>query len=204
MQQNLKPEERELIKLIGFFKKKAQQLIAEERLPAEYNEMIETSDKLVEHINLHANKREVIIGEREQLQQMMKDNAQCPKCASAEKLKHVGIDKNEQGWKSNKYKCRNCNIEFVWNAPNNPWDMIPYVENFVFELRKKMEGSTDRDRELVEKAISDMENNMTRLKPIVEASDQDWAELEAQEKDLAELVHRFKKQLMIEKIRMED
>ena len=204
MQQNLKPEEREVIKLVGFFKKKAEQLLNEGKLPDEYRQLVETSEKLVEQINLHANKREIILGERDQLQNLMRDNAACPKCTSAEKLKHTGTDKSEQGWISNKYKCRHCNIEFVWNAPNNPWHMIPYVEHFVAELRRKTEGATERDRQLVETAIKDMEGNMVKLKPIVEASDADMAELEMAEKEMAELVHRFKKHLMIEKIKIED
>ena len=87
MQQNLKQEEREVIKLVGFFKKKAEKMLEEEKLPEEYRQLIETSDKLVEQINLHAAKRKAVLDEREQLQNLLKDNAQCPKCSKNEKLK---------------------------------------------------------------------------------------------------------------------
>lgn len=205
MQQDLKPEEREVIKLVGFFKKRAVQLLEENKLPQEYKELIETADKLVEQINLHAKTRETILSERDQLNKLIRDNAQCPKCFSAEKLKMVGTDKSPEGWVSNKYKCRGCNVEFVWNAPNNPWDMIPYVEKVVDELRKKTdslpEGNTKTSTLA---AIEQMEGNISKLKPIVEASNQDMADLEARDKEIEEVVKKFKKHLQIEKIRMED
>ncbi|HWY10881.1 MAG TPA: hypothetical protein VN026_06140 [Bacteroidia bacterium] len=205
MEQNLKQEEREVIKLIGFFKKRAEQMLEEKKLPEEYRQLIETADKLVDQINLHAHKRETVLSEREQLQNLVRDNAQCPKCASNEKLKLIGTDKNEQGWKSNKYKCRNCNIEFVWNAPNNPWDMIPYVEHIINKLRNDTKAELqDNDRKSIEAAIAQMEDNLAKLKPIIEASDLDMADLETRDKEMEELVHKFKKHLMIEKIRMED
>lgn len=205
MHENLKPEEREVIKLVGFFKKRAIQLIEEKKLSEEYNELIETADKLVEQINLHAQKREIVLGEREQLENLVRDNARCPKCESNEKLKLVGTDKSEQGWKSNKYKCRGCNIEFVWNAPNNPWDMIPYVEHMISQLKISAEKNmSDADRSALETAIVQMEGNIAQLKPIVEASNQDMADLETRDKEMEEVVRKFKKHLQIEKIRMED
>lgn len=205
MDQNLKQEEREVIKLVGFFKKRAEKLLEEKKLPEEYKQLIETADKLVEQITLHAKKRETVLSERNILESMLKDNAQCPKCFSNEKLKLVGTDKNEHGWKSNKYKCRGCNIEFVWNTPNNPWDMIPYVEDFVGKLKEKIKGEPDDATRIEsEMAIQQMEDNIAKLKPIVEASDLDMADLEARETEMAEVVHKFKKHLLIEKIRMED
>jgi hypothetical protein len=204
MQGNLKQEEREVIKLVGFFKKRAVQLMEEKKLSEDYKQLIETADKLVEQINLHAQKRDIVLGEREQLQNLVRDNAQCPKCFSNEKLKIVGTDKSEQGWKSNKYKCRGCNIEFVWNAPNNPWDMIPYVEHMIDKLRTQVNAEQEEDRKAIEAAVTQMEDNLSKLKPIIEASDLDIVDLEAREKEMSEVVHTFKKHLMIEKIKMED
>ncbi len=205
MENNLKPEEREVIKLVGFFKKRAVQLLEEGKLPDEYKELIATSDKLVEQINLHAKTRETILSEREQLENLIKDNAQCPKCFSAEKMKLIGTDKSPEGWVSNKYKCRTCNIEFVWNAPNNPWDMIQYVEKIVAGLRQKTEVLPDNEaKKSTETAIAQMEGNIAKLKPIVEASNLDMADLEARDKEMEEVVKKFKKHLQIEKIRIED
>jgi hypothetical protein len=205
MSQNFKPEEREVVKLVGFFKKRAEQLITENKLSDEYKQMIETCDKLVAQMELHAKNREIILAEREQLKNMVKDNAKCPKCDSNSNLKHIGTDKNEQGWKSNKYKCRKCNIEFVWNAPNNPWDMIPYVESFLVNLENKMNGQEDESlKQSTQDVLNLMKANLDKLKPVVEASDQDMAELEAREAEMSEMVRKVKKHLLIEKIRMED
>lgn len=205
MSQNLKPEERELIKLVGFFKKRAEKMIEEEKVDAEYNQLIETCDKLVSQIELHARNREIVLGEREQLKALVKDNAVCPKCSSNANLKMIGTDVNEKGWKSNKYKCRKCNIEFVWNAPNNPWDMIPYVENFLANLETKLNEEPDQSlKDHTTDVLNLMKANLQKLKPVVEASDLDLAELEEREKEMADMVHKFKKHLLIEKIRMED
>lgn len=202
MDQQLKPEERELVKLVHYFKKRAEILIIENKLDDEYRQMLGTCDKLTEQLYVHAKSRQTVLAEREQLQNLVKDNAKCPSCNSNEMLKVIGVDTNEQGWKSNKYKCRRCNITFVWNTPNNPWDMIPYVENFLAGLEAKInEGAAE---EQVLPALQQMKLNLAKLKPVVEASDLDFAELEEREKQMADLVNKFKKHLMIEKIRMEN
>ncbi len=206
MNQELKQEEREVIKLVGFFKKKAESWSADVEIPEEFKQLIETCDKLVEQINLHAQSREVIISERELLKKLVKDNALCPRCNKSENLKVIGTEKNEKGWQSNKYKCRKCNITFVWNAPNNPWDMIPYVESVVAEIEKK---AADKDLDESTKqhysdSIAQMKGNLEKLKPVVENSATDIANLELRDKEMAEIVHKFKKHLMIEKIKLED
>ncbi len=48
MEQNLKQEEREVIKLIGFFKKRAEQMLEEKKLPEEYKQLIEKAEKLLD------------------------------------------------------------------------------------------------------------------------------------------------------------
>jgi len=206
MDQNLKPEERELVKLVTYFKKRAEILIIENRLDEEYRQMLDTCDKLTEQLDLHAKNRQVILSEREQLRSLVKDNAKCPSCASNEQLKVIGTDKNEKGWKSNKYKCRRCNITFVLNTPNNPWDMIPYVENFISNMEDKLNnGQLDEaSKQQTALALEQMKVNLSKLKPVVETSDLDFAELEEREKQMAEMVHKFKKHLMIEKIRLEN
>ena|SRR6218665_800995 len=202
MDPELKPEERELIKLVHYFKKRAEILIIENKLDDEYRQMLDTCDKLTEQLQAHAKNRQTVLAEREQLQSLVKDNAKCPTCASNEMLKVIGVDINEQGWKSNKYKCRRCNITFVWNTPNNPWDMIPYVEHFLQKLQANLAGGQANEQVLP--ALEGMRANLAKLKPVVEASDLDFAELEEREKQMADLVHKFKKHLLIEKIRMEN
>lgn len=205
MDQNLKPEERELVRLVNFFRKRGEILIIENKLGDEYKQLMETCDKFVDQLKLHAKSRETILNEREQLKGMVKDNAKCPECLSAIHLKVIGFDTNSKGWKSNKYKCRRCNISFVWNAPNNPWDMIPYVESFIVDMEKKLSESEDEvTKEQTTLMLAQMKQNIGKLKPIVEASDLDMKELEEREKEMAAIVHKFKKHLMIEKIKMED
>lgn len=204
MNPNLKAEERELVKLVQYFKKRAEILIIENKLDDEYSQMLDTCDKLVERLYEHAEKRQTVLSEREQLQGMVRDNARCPKCNSAEMLKVIGFDTTPQGWKSNKYKCRKCNIAFVWNTPNNPWDMIPYVEKFISDTEQKLSGQTPEEQSMTVMAIEQMKQNMTRLKPVVDASDLDMKELDERELQMSDLVRKLKKHLLIEKIKMED
>lgn len=206
MNQDLKPEERELVKLVQYFKKRAEKQIAEHKLDDEYRQMLDTCDKLVEQLYLHAENRSTVMAEREQLQGMIKDNAKCPKCDSNELLKVIGFDTNPQGWKSNKYKCRRCNIAFVWTTPNNPWDMIPYVKKFVTDMEEKISTGLETDPEIqaTRAGLEQMKANLARLEPVVEASDLGLKELEEREAHMSDMVHKFKKHLLIEKIKMED
>jgi hypothetical protein len=205
MNPKLNPEERELIRLVEYFRKRAQSLAAENKLPQDFLQMMETSDKLVEQMNIHAINREAIMSEREKLQNMIKDNAKCPKCTSSEMLKHIGFDVNSFGWKSNKYKCRRCNISFVWNAPNNPWDMVPYVEKFIKDTEEKIAQSPhESESQPALIALEQMKSHLAKLKPIVEASNIDLKELKVREADMEGMVRKVKKLLMIEKIKLED
>jgi hypothetical protein len=206
MENNLKPEERELVKLVQYFKKRAQVLATDNKLEDDYKQMLETCDKLTEQLMIHAQNRETILAEREQLESMIRDNAKCPKCNSADMLKVIGFETSVEGWKSNKYKCRKCNIAFVWNAPNNPWDMIPYVEKFIKETEEKM-ASLNGSGESIEATrlgLEAMKSNVAKLKPVTEASDLDLKDLQEREMQMADMVHKFKKHLQIEKIKLED
>ncbi|MGZ3865487.1 MAG: hypothetical protein ACXVC6_08880 [Bacteroidia bacterium] len=205
MNADLNPSEREVLKLIGLFKKRAEKLTAENKPEESFDQLIETCDKLSAQIDLHATKRSAILHDREQLQNLVKDNARCPKCSKMDKLKLTGTDKSKEGWVSNKYKCRNCNIEFVWNAPNNPWDMVAYVEKVIREIEKaeNNENVSKDEKKHYSEAMEQMKNNLGKLRPIVEASTLDFAELQEREKEMEELLSKFKKHLMIEKIRMD-
>jgi len=201
MELNYNEDERELIRLVTFFKKQSERLGGE----ASYPQMIETCDRLLEQLAIHARNRQLVLEAREQLSGLVQDNAACPKCESAGHLKMAGVDVSTQGWKSNKYRCRNCNIEFVWNVPNNPWDMIPYVEQFIVELEKGLIDASQNDniRMMNTEALAQMKDNLGKIKPIVEASEQNMAELEAREKEMNEMVNKVKKHLLIEKIRLD-
>ena len=201
MEVNFNADERELIRLVTFFQKQSERLSEEESYP----QMIETCDRLLEQLQIHARNRQMVLDAREQLSGLVQDNAACPQCESASNLKNVGVDLSTQGWKNNKYRCRGCNIEFVWNVPNNPWDMIPYVELFITELEKNVmtPDQNENARALNAEALAQMKDNLGKIKPIVEASEQNIAELELREQEMNEMVNKVKKHLLIEKIRLD-
>ncbi len=198
------PDEKELIRLTSFFKKQSERLKEENKLGENYIQLLETCDKLIGQMHIHAGNREIIRAEQEQLKKLVKDNARCPKCGKNTNLKLAGTGTNQEGWISNKYKCRHCNIEFVWNAPNNPWDMIPYVERMVSELEKKAEAQnlSSTEQQINVEALIQMKANLAKLKPVIDASQINMTDLEEKEKIMAEMVTKVKKHLMIEKIRM--
>lgn len=205
MAQNLKENERELIKLINFFRKRAEVLIKENKMDEDYRQLIEACEKLVGQLIKHSENRAEILLQREALKTIIKDNAICPKCQKSNQLKFVGIDKNEKGWKSNKYKCRRCNIEFVLNRPNNPWDMIPFMEMYIKDLEEKIE-SQEVDEETKEHSrsmIIQMNESMIKLKPVIDASDLDYQELRGRELEMDEMIHNFKNHLLIERIKLD-
>jgi hypothetical protein len=205
MNHNLKENERELVKLVGFFRKHAEKLIGENKIDAEFQQLIETCGKFTTQLDLHARRRDEVLQQREQLKNLVKDNALCPKCGKNTHLKFSGTDKHPNGWKCNKYKCRKCNIEFVWSRPNNPWDMVAYVEHFVGDLEQKMTRGefTGEDKQQAEATVIQMNGNLEKLKPVIEASDLDFKELEEREEEMAKMIHEFKNHLLIIKIKMD-
>lgn len=205
MNQHFKPNERELVKVATFFKKQSKKLIAEGKLGEENKSVEEAVDRFIEHMNQHANARAFILEQREYLRKLVKDNAQCPQCHSSNMLKLAGTEKTEKGWKSNRYKCRKCNIYFTWNMPNNPWDMIEYIEEMLQSLRAKKENESISDIEKQEAlaTIHHMEGNLGKLKPVIDAHDQEYRELQARDAEMDKLIHEFKNSLLIEKIKMD-
>src|SRR5688572_27691627 len=111
MNKNFKPNERELVKVATFFKKQSKKLIEEGKLGEEHKKVEEAVDRFVEHMDNHANTRAFVLEQRESLKKLVKDDAVCPECNTRDMVKFVNVEKNEKGWKSNRYKCRKCNIE---------------------------------------------------------------------------------------------
>jgi hypothetical protein len=205
MNKHFKANERELVKVATFFKKQSRKLIAEGKLGEENKSVEEAVDRFIEHMNNHANTRAFILEQREYLRKLVKDNAQCPQCHSNDMLKLAGSERNDKGWKSNRYKCRKCNIYFTWNMPNNPWDMIQYIEEVLQILRSRHENEATPEAEKQEAltAIASMKANLDKLKPVIDAHDQEYNDLQTREKDMDKLIHEFKNSLLIEKIKMD-
>lgn len=205
MNKNFKSNERELVKVATFFKKQSKKLIEEGKLGEEHKKVEEAVDRFVEHMNTHADTRAFILEQRETLNKLVKDNAVCPGCHTKEMLKLVGTEKNEKGWKSNRYKCRRCNIEFTWNMPNNPWDMINYIEEVLQVLiLKREDASTEAsEKEHIAAGIVSMEGNLEKLKPVIDAHNEEYNQLQSRESEMEKLIHEFKNSLLIEKIKMD-
>ncbi|MDQ2656833.1 MAG: hypothetical protein M3Y60_05380, partial [Bacteroidota bacterium] len=115
MNKNFKANERDLVKVATYFKKRSRKLIEEGRLGEEHRKVEETVDRFIDHLEQHADSRAAIVEQRQYLKSLVKDNARCPQCHSSEMLKQAGTEQNDKGWKSNRYKCRKCNIYFTWN-----------------------------------------------------------------------------------------
>lgn len=205
MNKHFKPNERELVKVATFFKKQSKKLIAEGRLGEENKKVEEAVDRFIEHMENHANTRAFVLEQREYLKKLVKDNPQCPQCHSRDMLKLVGSEKNEKGWKSNRYKCRKCNILFTWNMPNNPWDMMAYIQEVLETLRAKHENAETPEAEKQEAlaAIANLQSNLDKLKPVIDAHEQEYQDLQKREADMDKLIHEFKNSLLIEKIKMD-
>ena len=203
MNKNFSQNERDLAKLAGFFKKQSIKLMEQGMLGEEHKKVQDAVDRFLEHLNNHVDMRAFILEQREYLSKLVKDNARCPKCQTSDKLKVVGVEKNEKGWKSNRYKCRKCNIEFTWNMPNNPWHMMEYIEEMLHQMRTKVQSNDVDTNDEATEAINTMQQNLDKLKPVVDAHDKDFQELQAREQEMERLLHEFKNSLMIEKIKMD-
>jgi hypothetical protein len=204
MNQHYKPNERELVKLATFFKKESKRLMAEGRLSEENKKVEEAVDRFIAHLEQHANTRAFIEAQRQQLQKLVKDEAECPKCHKRDMLKLAGTEKNQKGWKSNRYRCRRCNIAFTWNRPNNPWDIIHYTEEMLQELSAKLEGEmSEAEKAQTAAAMQNARASLEKIKPVIEAHDKEYHDLQKREEDMDKLVHEFKNSLMIEKIKMD-
>lgn len=205
MNKHYKSNERELVKVATFFKKQSKKLIEEGRLGEEHGKVAQTVDRFIEQMDNHANTRASILEHREYLSKLVKDNAECPKCRTSNMLKRVGTEKNEKGWKSNRYKCRKCNIEFTWNRPNNPWDMIAYLEEVIALMRLKVQEVDGNEEEKAQNAltIENMQATLDKLKPVIDAHAQDYNALQEREGEMDKLIHEFKNSLLIEKIKMD-
>ncbi|HYI77751.1 MAG TPA: hypothetical protein VEW65_09045 [Chryseolinea sp.] len=203
MNKNFSQNERDLAKLAGFFKKQSIKLMEQGMLGEEHKKVQDAVDRFLEHLNNHVDMRAFILEQREYLNKLVKDNARCPKCQTSDKLKVVGVEKNEKGWKSNRYKCRKCNIEFTWNMPNNPWHMMEYIEEMLGQMRTKVQSNDVDTNDEATEAINTMQQNLDKLKPVVDAHDKDFQELQAREQEMERLLHEFKNSLMIEKIKMD-
>lgn len=205
MNKNFKSNERELVKVATFFKKQSKKLIDSGKLGEEHKKVEEAVDRFVDQMNKHADARAFILEQRQQLEKLVKDDAVCPSCNSRDMLKVVGVETSDQGWKSNRYRCRKCNIEFTWNRPNNPWDMVHYIEAMigVLETKSKEENVQPDQKDQLTRGLDSMKANLEKLKPVIEAHNLEYEALQQRDLEMEKLIHEFKNSLLIEKIKMD-
>lgn len=203
MNHNIQANEREIIKLANFFNKKAQELIEQGKLTDDHKKVSEACEKLIAQLNVHADNRAAVNQKKEMLKQLIKDNAQCPQCHKSTQLKLVGTDTNEQKWKCNRYRCRHCNIQFTWNRPNNPHDMISFTEHYIPMLENSLQKETPEKQQGLSDMITQMKQSLAQLKTVVQETDKEYTEMEARDKEMSGLIAQFRKHLMIEKIKLE-
>lgn len=205
MNPNLKANERELIKLIDFFRKRAEKLITEGTLSAEEQQVTLACQNLAEKLHEHADNRIYILEKREKMASIVQDHAICPKCQQSNMLKFASVDTNEKGWKSNRYKCRRCNIAFTWNRPNNPWDLLAFLKEVIAEMETSAsnENLPEETRRNAAFACEQMLENVARLEPVLAESDEELKSIEMREREMGRIIHDFKNYLLIEKIKMD-
>jgi hypothetical protein len=205
MNKHFKNNERELVKVASYFKRQSKKLIGEGKLGEEHLKVGEAVDRFIEQMENHADSRAHIMQQRDTLKKLVKDYAVCPRCNTGDKLRLVGSEKNEKGWKSNRYRCRKCNVEFTWNRPNNPWDMISYIEEMIGILQVKMSepGISETEKEQISTGLQNMQANLEKLKPIIEAHDIEYNAIQTRDQEMEQLIHEFKNSLLIERIRMD-
>ncbi|GAB3811627.1 hypothetical protein [Pontibacter rugosus] len=204
MNKALKANERELIKLIRFFSKRASLLMETGELSLEHEQLTQACEKLETQLLTHADNRAAILDKRERLNNIIQDNAQCPKCHKADMLKQQSVATNEHGWKCNTYRCRRCNTNFTWNRPNNPWHMVEFLEMYIKELENSL--TTDMAPEMrqhTEAAIPQLQDSLFRLRPVLETSNEEVMALSEKEQEMDKMIHQFKNYLLIEKIKLD-
>lgn len=205
MAPNLNARERELVKAANQFKKRAQNLVKAQKLNEEHLKIVTACDQLLAQVHHHAGQRAAVEEQHEQLKKLVQDNAQCPRCNRNDYLKPAGVFTNEQGWKMNKYRCRRCNIEFVWNRPNNPWDMLKFIDALLLQLDLSLaaEGAEPAAREQNLRMKEQVMQNLAKLKPVVEASDESLRDIRQKDEEMAQMLHEFKNYLLIETIKLD-
>ena len=80
--------------------------------------------------------------------------------------------------------------------------MIQYIEEVLQQMNVKAENASEEDKAFTTQAINNMKESLDKLKPVIEAHDKDYQDLQTREQEMERLLHEFKNSLMIEKIKM--
>ena len=96
-------------------------------------------------------------------------------------------------------------MEFPWNKPNNPWDMVLFLNSYMQDLTLTLEdeNSVPEVREQATQVLAQLQQSLAQLKPVLDTSDQEYADLETAELEMSKMIHEFRNYLLIEKIKLD-
>lgn len=83
--------------------------------------------------------------------------------------------------------------------------MISFMEEFSANLETKLtENQLDEQAQVQARAaIESMSKNVENLKPVIDAADQEYKDVDIRDIEMAKLIHEFKNQLLIEIIKLD-
>jgi hypothetical protein len=199
------PNERDLIKIINQFRKKTHGLIEAGTVSEDHKKILDSCNTLIQHLEGHAQARADVLARYDSFKNSIKDNAKCPKCGKVDQLKLKTVVKDEEGKRYNRYRCRRCNIDFTWNLPNNPWDMVKHLDkvNETFKMKMVLLPEGSEEREAVQKTIDSVTASVSGLQPVLETAENDKNIIEEKDQEMAKVIHEFKNYLSIELIKMD-
>lgn len=203
MEHSLKENEKELIRLVSFFRERAEELIKNGKLSPEHEQLVSSCEKIAAAVYGHANARENILSRRQMLATIVKDNAICKECNSSADLMVTGTEKDTNNFEFNIYYCSNCNISFRWSRPNNPWDMVKFIENVMQSLKESEVVSSDSYKPEIEATLLQLEEGLSRLKPVVQSSDLEYEQFQVKEAEFEDTIHSFRNHLLMQKMKMD-
>jgi hypothetical protein len=202
--ENLKDNEKELVKLVNFFSRQSKKLMNEGKLSPEHEQVAIACENLIKQMNANAAIRSEVLQRREELKAIVKDEPVCSQCNSNANLKYISVVVNEKGWKCNKYKCRRCNIEFIWNRPNNPWDMLSFMRELVKLFEDSIQEETNEElKKNSELMLVQTQENLAKLESIIHACDKEYEEMKVREEEMDAMIKDFRRHLLIAKAKME-
>jgi uncharacterized protein YlxW (UPF0749 family) len=83
--------------------------------------------------------------------------------------------------------------------------MISYIEDVLGKFRSRYEEADNdtADKEELRASIESMQANLDKLKPVIDAHNKEFNDLQTRDAEMDKLIHEFKNSLLIEKIKMD-
>ena len=83
--------------------------------------------------------------------------------------------------------------------------MIKFIEEIIGDIETKLQDETTSEEEKGQTRVGleSMQSNLGRLKPVIEAHDQEYNAIINRDAEMERLIHEFKNSLLIEKIKMD-